>query len=254
MQRRKKRVISIFFIIVFVVSLFYFIEDLSEYYKVKKEYEEIKSEVLGKDRVIHWESLWKINKDIVAWIEIPNTPVDYPVVQTKSNSQYLKEDIRGSYSIYGSIFLDERLYAGDLGSNFNNIIYGHNMGRLTDVMFGSLKEYLSSDYLKGHKVVNLYTPQKNYKYQIASVEYATAYSSVYYIDFEKEDFAVWVKEQVSKSLYRCLNPEIIRSYADRFSKGNLGKIITKYGNTLTLSTCDTTHNDRNKIVLFCIPK
>lgn len=258
MRRKRKILYSLLFLLLLVVSLFYFTSDLGNYYKVKQEYKEIRKKV-KKEKKIDWEELWKINKDIIAWIEIPDTPIDYPVVQTKSNSEYLSKNISGSYSIYGSIFLDARLYGSKLEENPNNIIYGHNMGRWTDVMFGSLKEYLNKGYLKGHKYVNLYTPNKTYEYRIESVEYAVESSSVYKVKFKRrKEFANWLLEQVSKSIYSCSKKGIINSYVDCFTsnngEGNLQERIINKGNTLTLSTCDTTHDDRRKIVLFCIPK
>lgn len=242
------------FAALFIVSLLYFHQDISEYYRVKRIYTRIKREVKD-DRVkkIDWEALFKINKDIVAWIEVPGTNISYPVVQAENNTEYLNKDINGAYSIYGAIFLDSRLYGTDLESNYNNIIYGHNMGRWTDVMFTPLKEYLDSSYLKGHETVLLYTPKKTYHYLIASVEYADLSSDVYKTDFSGKDYCTWIKEQTKNSLYPCLEEKETDFFADLFTSGKeLKEKIEKYGNTLTLSTCDTTHNTGKKIVVFCI--
>lgn len=263
MQRKRKvrKIVRFAFFIVLVFSLIYFGEDYVGYYKVKKENNNIKEEVVKESKgkkerfTIDWDKLHSINPDIVAWIRIPNTKVSYPVVQTKDNLEYLTKSVKGSYSIYGAIFLDERLYGTKLGENPNNIIYGHNMGRWTDVMFSSLRYYLQSDYLKGHDKVILYTPKKNYKYRVSSVEYADASSSVYYIDFKQVYYSKWVNKQISKSIYKCLDIDYVNSYLNHFKEnGKLGKKVHKYGNALSLSTCDTTHDDRKKIVLFCIPE
>ena len=241
------------FVVLFIVSLYCFGTDVSEYYKTEKGYEKIKNKAkTGKS--IDWKALWNINKDIVAWIEIPDTKIDYPVVQAKSNSEYLYKNVEGNYSMYGAIFLDERLYGTSLKANPNNIIYGHNMGRWTNVMFGSLREYLDENYLEKHRDVILYTPQKTYKYGIASVMYGTSSSSVYETEFDNVLFTEWIKEQMNKSLYPCLDNHVINSYISKFSEKNLKKRVKKYGNTLTLSTCDTTHNTGKKICIFCIPE
>lgn len=243
------------FIVVFTISSYEFLGDVYKCYKIKSEYHKIRDKVVdetGKEKIIDWKELLQINKDIVCWLEIPGTPVDYPVVQTTDNKEYLSKDIYGRYSIYGSVFLDERLYNTELGKNPNNIIYAHNMGRWTDVMFGSLKGYLDAGYLKGHEKVNLYTPEKTYRYQIASVCYASQSSGVYDTEFNNIFFNAWVKEQISNSMYPCLKQNA-SDYSERFRKGNLDENIRKYGNTLTLSTCDTTHNTDKKIVVFCIP-
>ena len=251
MKKIVKVIIFQILIVIFLISAFYFNQDLIEYYKIKKAYFNVSAQVKRK-KEINWNRLWKINKDIVAWIEVPNTSIDYPIVKTRNNSEYLYKDIKGNSSKYGAIFLDERLYKTNLKENPNNIIYGHNMGRWTDVMFGVLKEYLSSYYIKGHEKVILYTPDETHYYRVAAVEYATAASSVYQIDFKDKSFPGWVKEQINNSLYRCMDKDIIDAYTDNFTKEKLVQGIKKHGNTLTLSTCDTTHNTNKKICVFCI--
>lgn len=243
------------FIVVFIISSYEFTGDVYKCYKVKSEYRRIRDKMVdetGKEKIINWKELLQINKDIVCWIEIPGTPVDYPVVQTTNNQEYLAKDIYGRYSIYGAVFLDERLYDTKLGKNPNNIIYAHNMGRWTDVMFSSLKNYLDASYFKGHEKVILYAPEKTYRYQIASVLYASQSFSVYDTEFKNISFNAWVKEQISNSIYPC-SKQNVTDYSERFRKGKLDENIRKCGNTLTLSTCDTTHNTDKKIVVFCIP-
>ena len=87
-----------------------------------------------------------IVSDMVAWITIYDTNIDYPVMQGETNSQYLNLDPYGEFSLSGSIFLDSR-NASDFSDSYS-IIYGHHMeyGR----MFGALDEYLDNDYLNSH--------------------------------------------------------------------------------------------------------
>ncbi len=252
MKKIFRGIVLLLFIIMFCISLFYFSQDFIEYYKVKKINNKINTQV-KKERKIDWNALWNINQNIVAWIEIPETSINYPVVQTTDNNEYLNKDIQGNNSQYGAIFLDERLYGSDLKKNPNNIIYGHNMGRWTDCMFSSLKEYLDESYLKGHETVVLYTPDNTYYYQIASVKYAIEGSGVYETKFNNNSFSDWIKEQTGKSLYKCIDKDVMDSYSRKFMHGNLIKKIIRYGNALTLSTCDTTHDNNRKIVIFCIP-
>ena len=88
-----------------------------------------------------------ISCDMVAWITVNDTNIDYPVMQGETNSQYLNLDPYGNYSLAGSIFLDSR-NAKDFTDPYS-IIYGHHMeyGR----MFGALDDFLNEDYLKSHK-------------------------------------------------------------------------------------------------------
>lgn len=229
---------SILFIIILTVSLFYLGSDIRDIYRVKLKYIRIRNDAGNeKLKTIDFDKLCKINPDIVAWIEIENTGISYPVVRTKSNEEYLYKDIEGNYSIYGSIFLDERLHDTDLKENENNIIYGHNMGRWTDVMFGGLKEYLNGSYLKGHERVTLYTRDETFHYTVTSVMHADISSGVYETDI-KGDYEKWIEEQINKSLYPCA--------------GLNEREMSRCKRALTLSTCDTTHDNSEKIVVFCV--
>ena len=226
---------SILFIIILTVSLFYLGSDIRDIYRVKLKYIRIRNDAGNeKLKTIDFDKLCKINPDIVAWIEIENTGISYPVVRTKSNEEYLYKDIEGNYSIYGSIFLDERLHDTDLKENENNIIYGHNMGRWTDVMFGGLKEYMNSSYLKGHERVTLYTRDATLHYTVTSVMHADISSGVYETDI-KGNYGEWIRKQMEKSIYPCVSE----------------KSLNKCKRALTISTCDTTHDTGEKIVVFC---
>lgn len=87
-----------------------------------------------------------ITEDMVAWITINNTNIDYPVMQGENNTKYLNTDPYGYYSLSGSIYLDSRNKA-DFTDNYS-ILYGHHMeyGK----MFGALDDYLDPNYLESH--------------------------------------------------------------------------------------------------------
>ena len=230
-----RRVALLLFIITLIVSLFYLGNDIRDLYSVKLKYTRIKNDIQDeKTKTVDFERLWKINPDIVAWIEIENTGISYPVVRAKNNDEYLYRDIEGNYSIYGSIFLDERLHDTEIIKNRNNIIYGHNMGSWTGVMFGELKEYLNSSYLKGHERVTLYTRDATLHYTVTSVMHADISSDVYETDI-KGDYGEWIRKQMEKSIYPCVSE----------------KSLNECKRALTLSTCDTTHDTGEKIVVFC---
>ena len=97
--------------------------------------------------------LSSINKDFVCWINIENTNIDYPVVQSKDNSYYLHRDIYGNYLYAGTTFLDYRDYYDD---SKNLIIYGHNMKNGS--MFNNIKSYTEQDFADKHPYVYIYLP------------------------------------------------------------------------------------------------
>lgn len=89
---------------------------------------------------------YPITEDMVAWLTLYDTTIDYPVMQGKTNDEYLNKNPYGDYSLSGSIFLDSR-NSSDFSDTYS-IIYGHHMeyGK----MFGALDDYLDSDYLAFH--------------------------------------------------------------------------------------------------------
>lgn len=107
---------------------------------------------------IDFDILQQENEDIVGWIYLKDSPINYPVVQSNDNNYYLHRLINGEYNTAGSIFMDYR-NKSNLEDN-NTIIYGHNMKNNT--MFGSLQEYESQEYYNNHKIIYYFTPEKNY--------------------------------------------------------------------------------------------
>jgi len=85
------------------------------------------------------------NPDIVGWITVPYTNIDYPIVQAKDNAYYLRRDLNGSSANPGTIFMDYRC-AKD-GSGYS-IIYGHNMK--SGAMFGTLGRFEDKAFLDAH--------------------------------------------------------------------------------------------------------
>ena len=85
--------------------------------------------------------------DLVAWITIDDTNIDYPVMQGTNNTVYLNLDPYGEYSLSGSIFLDSR-NAPDF-SDYYNLVYGHHMEN--GYMFGALDKFENQSYFNSHR-------------------------------------------------------------------------------------------------------
>lgn len=116
---------------------------------------------------IHFEELRKINPDIVGWLRIKDTAIDYPIVQAGNNDTYLKTDFEGKESVYGSIYLDYECEPDFSGRH--NIIYGHNMK--DGSMFKDIVKYKDEQYFKAHQDITVYTPEKEYHLRPISVLY-----------------------------------------------------------------------------------
>lgn len=92
-----------------------------------------------------------ITDEMVGWLTIDNTNIDYPVMQGSDNSHFLNTDPFGEYSLTGSIFLDSR-NAPEFTDDFS-LIYGHHMDY--GKMFGALDDFLSKTYLSEHRTGTL---------------------------------------------------------------------------------------------------
>ncbi|WP_249029343.1 class B sortase [Tannockella kyphosi] len=127
--------------------------------------------------MVDWDALIEVNSDVVGWIQIPDTNIDYPILLGETNDTYIRTDINMNYSTAGCIFM-EMSNAGDF-SDDNTILYGHNMAN--DSMFGDLQEYVQdSSFYEDHSLVYIYTPDGLVSsYRIVSVHYIDATSSLY---------------------------------------------------------------------------
>ena len=169
MKCKNVSIILLIFIltIVFYISCYILLKDLKEYKESDKSTEklieesiEIKEET--QKRSIDWEYLKSINKDIIAWIEIENTKIDYPILKDK-DVYYLKHTFDKKYNSNGSIFTTNSYPFEDK----ETIVYGHNMKNGS--MFSDLGKYLNKDFLNSHFNFNIYTPTCNYEARIFSV-------------------------------------------------------------------------------------
>jgi sortase B len=111
------------------------------------------------DLGIDFEALRGINKDAVAWLYSPDTPIDYPVMAADDYSYYLSHLPDGTQNANGSLFIDYN-NASDFSEKLT-VIYGHHMR--SGAMFGNLNGYKTQDYYDQHPTMYLYTDAGNYK-------------------------------------------------------------------------------------------
>lgn len=148
---------------------------------------------------IDWESLQKINSDIIGWIRIPDTPINYPIVQGETNDTYIHKTFEKRALSSGALFLDARnsKYLDDYAS----IIYGHNMKNGS--MFGYLGKYLNEDFYNAHRRVEIYTPEWTKIYEVNFV-YLSKYTDTAYdlTAVDKESYARWIDDRQRQSIYK----------------------------------------------------
>lgn len=193
------------------------------YEKVQKIAWEDRGEALRPGTVIpiDFEALKEINPDVYAWIHIPGTKVDYPILRSSSDDNYyLKHTIDGTAGYPGALYTEK--YNSRTFEDFNTVIYGHNMK--DDSMFGGLYEYTDPAYWKDRQEVIIYTPEKKLTYQIfAAVVYDDRHILESYNFEEEKDRQAFLDSLNSlRDMRSNLDDEIQVGPSDRI---------------LTLSTC-----------------
>lgn len=245
--RREKRkrggvfstIILIVAVIVFCFSGFQIFRIFYGYHKGDQEYNNLKDIGLtvsngdsGDSEAgyqVDFEELWKVNKDIVAWIRFDEPSIiSYPVVQGKDNEEYLDKTISGYPNTYGAIFLNVSNHKEM--TDKNSIIYGHRMNSKS--MFGKLEEYQDEEFYRSYPYFYIYTPDGlELKYQIFAVGEVTdtseAYQTTFVSDEEFQKFLMFSKEH---SFY------------------NTGVEVPADAKVVTLSTCTKANNDDRLIV------
>lgn len=142
---------------------------------------EIRDTVNGE---INFTELWKINTDIYAWIKVPNTLIDYPLVQYNGDdSFYLSHNIYKQYAFAGSIYT-ESLNSKDF-SDPNTVLYGHNM--LNGTMFATLHYFRDPDFFAQNEFIYVYLPDRTLTYQIFSAYEYDDRHILYSFDFNDEE-------------------------------------------------------------------
>lgn len=112
------------------------------------------------------------NSDMAAWLQIPGTAIDYPVMWTPEDEEYyLRRGFDGSKNSNGCLILDTDSCLEPLTTNL--IIHGHNMK--SGAMFGTLMDYEEESYFQEHRTITLYTEECQRNYEVIAVFYSQVY-------------------------------------------------------------------------------
>lgn len=181
-------------------------------------------------------NLYLENADMIGWIQIEGTSIDYPVMQTPADpNYYLKHDFEKRYTDYGCPFMQADCDA--LRPSDNLIIYGHNMK--DGSMFADLAKYRSKDFWQAHKTVRFDTALGGSAYEIFAVIHTTvqadaadAFAFYLFVDAAApEEFADYASACKARALY---DTGIFADYGDKL---------------LTLSTCDNITDNGRLLVI-----
>lgn len=175
---------------------------------------------------VNFDNLKKINSDVVGWIKVNGTYINYPFVQSKDNKYYLTHSFNKSYNNAGWVFLD---YRNNNINNRNTIIYAH--GRTDKTMFGTLRKVLNNGWINNanNYVIKISAEKENSLWQIFSIYHIPTTNDYLQTEFKDE-----------REYQRFLN--ILKNRSNH----NFNTSITSNDTILTLSTC---YNDSEKMVV-----
>lgn len=238
-------ILLIFFLSIFIVSGYFLYKEIKVYKQGSDEYSSwvdlaISTPSVPKDtpkadvalmRVVDFKKLSQVNPDVVGWIYIPDTVVDYPVVQCDNNDKYLNTLFSGETNKAGAIFVD---YRNKMNFNDDNtIIYGHNMKNKS--MFHILSKYSSQDFYDKHNIIYYYTLDGVYELRVFSAYTVHATDSYTDISFKNQR-----TDRINKLIERS-------SISSAFTVGAEDKIAS-------LSTCAYDFDDARFVVHATVHK
>ena len=238
MKNKKNKIIFIISVLIFIISLslllLHFFPNILSFGKNKVEVP--KPSVSGSqednlpENPKNFDELQKENPDIYAWITVPGTLVDYPVLQSgddKPENFYINHGLDNEYLKSGSIY-SQRLNSKDF-SDPNTVLYGHNMRN--DSMFGSLHSYRKAKFFKENQYIYIYTRNHVLTYKIYA---AYRYDNRHILNsFDFKDEKVF-----AEYLEMTKNPKTTMRNIDT------GVELTSESKIITLSTCITNDNYR----------
>ncbi len=208
---------------------------LSETNQTSNDFSIHKTTVMLPDVLDEYKTLYEKNKRLIGWLEIDDTIINYPVMQTSNNEYYLDHNFNQEYDKNGSLFLD--CDCSIYPASTNLIIYGHHMK--SGQMFGQLQKYAKESYGKEHSLIQFDSIYEKATYQVMYVFRSQVYSEddlvFKYYQFinanSEEEFNSYMKEMEAMSLY---DTGVVANYGDSL---------------LTLSTCDHSQEDGRFVVV-----
>lgn len=244
-QKNKKVIVLNVLRILFFITLVISIVSIVKWYIDSKQNELIEEKISGAiiiDNIeneeetdtkykVDFEQLKQMNNQIVAWLKVNGTKVEYPVVQAEDNDYYLNRNLDKKNNVGGWVFVDYRNKLD--GTDKNIIIYGHNMK--DGSMFGTLKSILTKEWYNNEEnyIIDLIAEKEEQKYEVFSVYQIE--SEDYYIktNFANDDFGKFVETLKDRSV-KDFNVE-----------------VTSQDSILTLSTCGS---NNSRVVLHAKKK
>ena len=237
-----KKVIYVLLVLLLIGSMLISSNLLYKEFKENKKQEAVFEELVelveisnndNEESFTDYSTIFDKNEDMVAWIKIDGTGIDYPVMQTKDKpNYYLYRNFYKEYSAYGTPYVFENC---NIFESDNITIYGHNMDDRD--MFGELVEYKNKDFYNEHKIIKFTTKEESCNYEIIAVFKTKVYSQncfKYYQFIKANDsgeFNAFINKCKELSFY---DTEVSAEYGDKL---------------ITLSTCEYSGKNSRLVIV-----
>ena len=186
---------------------------------------------------IDWDYWLSVNPDIIGWINVPGTAIDYPIVQGSAGDpgRYLSYDVNGRWDYHGAPYLTWECAEGGLLHSPNALVFGHHLQDGT--MFSRLSDVIDVAYLDEHTPIQIQTPTEKANLTVLAVDRINANRETVRLEFGTLlDHAAWLASVTAAS--------------DR----NLSSAGFDFGsveNVVTLCTCSYSTWSNERTLLYC---
>ena len=157
--------------------------------------------------VVDWEYWLTVNPDIVAWVSVPGTDIDYPVVQASAADPtfYLDHDVYRGWNPYGCPYVDA---ACDGVGGMSAVVFGHNMGGGFVAMFADFARYSDEAFARSHPTIELQTPNGAMELSVSAVDVIDGSENAKRTDFSSADeMRAWYAQRFEECDVRISNDE-----------------------------------------------
>ena len=187
---------------------------------------------------VDWEGLKAVNDEVVGWVQIPGTAVNFPVYQASDNEKYLHTSAEGEYSLGGQVFMDyENTAPGMVDSQ--TIIYGHHLRN--GAMFKPISDMENQEMFDSVSTVWYVTEAATYELEPLLIYHTDAK------DTNVRQFQFGSSEELSAYLQGLLGKAVA-------SRPDAAERIAGVNQVLTLCTCNYDNGESGRTVLVCVPK
>lgn len=203
------------------------------------------------DDVETFEDFQEKNKDVIGWLTVYGTSIDYPLLfSPEDNNYYLNHNAMKAPESSGSIFLDYRNHTDF--SDFNNILHGHHMAE--HKMFGDLDLFADEEYFQSHEFGNIFFNGQDHGIQILATILTDGYDGNIYrtsiqTDEEKVRFINYVYEKARLIRGVDLSNKDQAERARALLVQGVTSPLTPHDTVITFSTCNLNETNGRYIVI-----